>query len=67
MRRVSQGRLSEIIGEKTISIDKFFRTLGLHEAAKVAEKNLDDESRKILQAYADGINDFISNIDLTNG
>ena len=39
LRRVAQGRLSEIIGEKTTEIDKFFRTIGLHQAAKDAILN----------------------------
>lgn len=62
-----QGRLSEIFGEKSIGIDKFFRTIGLYYVAQKAEKNLDQESKEILQAYADGFNDFLANINFPNG
>jgi penicillin amidase len=31
MRRITAGRLSEILGEKLIKTDKFFRTLGIQE------------------------------------
>lgn len=66
-RKLAQGRLSEILGEKTIGMDKFFRTIGIHKAAQESEKNLDKESREILQAYADGFNDFLANIDFPDG
>jgi penicillin amidase len=56
--------LSELFGEKTIGIDKFFRTISLHETAKKAVENLSEEEREILQAYSDGVNDFISNVGL---
>ena len=62
LRRTTQGRLSEIMGERTIGIDKFFRTIGLHRSAIQSVKNMDAVSLSMLQAYADGVNDFISNI-----
>ena len=33
-RRQASGRLSEVIGEKTVKNDKYFRTLGLRRAAE---------------------------------
>ena len=62
LKRTTQGRLSEIMGEKTIGVDKFFRTIGLHRSAIESVKNMDALSLSILQAYADGVNDFISNV-----
>jgi penicillin amidase len=41
LRRTTQGRLSEIMGDKTIGIDKFFRTIGLHRSAKASALNMD--------------------------
>eukprot|EP00347_Sterkiella_histriomuscorum_P007762 403347656 len=67
LRRVSQGSLSEVFGRKTLGVDKFFRTLGLYQTAQEAEKNLDEESRELLQSYADGINDFIANTRFPDG
>ena len=33
-RRLSSGRLSEILGKETLSIDRFIRTLGIKQAAE---------------------------------
>ena len=44
LRRTTQGRLSEIMGDKTIGIDKFFRTIGLHRSAKASANNMNTES-----------------------
>jgi len=44
----TQGRLSEIMGEKTIGIDKFFRTIGLHRSAIASVKNMNAESLSML-------------------
>ena len=41
LRRMTQGRLSEIMGERAIGIDKFFRTIGIHRSAVQSVKNLD--------------------------
>ena len=62
LRRMTQGRLSEIMGEKTLGIDKFFRTVGIHRSSKEAVANLDASSLEILNAYANGVNDFIANL-----
>ncbi len=59
-RRAGQGRLSEILGTSTIEFDKLFRTLGFGQIAKKIEQNLHPESQKILQAYSDGVNAFIT-------
>ena len=67
LRRTIQGRLSEILGDKTIGIDKFFRTVGLHRSAIASVKHMDAESLSLLQAYADGINDFADNIGGSSG
>ena len=67
LRRVCSGRLSEIFGERTLGVDKFFRTIGLYHSASGAVKNLDDDQLMVLQAYADGVNDFLSNVNIQNG
>ena len=67
LRRTTQGRLSEIMGEKTIGIDKFFRTIGLHRSAIASVKNMNADSLSMLQAYADGINDYAKNIGGSSG
>ncbi|HEY6947126.1 MAG TPA: penicillin acylase family protein [Candidatus Acidoferrum sp.] len=59
LRRVARGQLSEILGERTLQIDKDFRTLGLGRAADREATTLEPEPRKILEAYARGVNKFI--------
>jgi penicillin G amidase len=59
-RRQASGRLSEVIGEKTVERDKFFRTLGLRRAAEVSYTAYPDETKQILEWYAEGVNAYIA-------
>src|SRR5258705_1670382 len=59
LRRVARGQLSEILGSKTIAIDKQFRLLRFGPAAERDVSVLDDEWRGVLEAYARGVNKFI--------
>ena len=58
-RRAGEGRLSEVFGSSTLKFDKLFRTVGMEQIAEKLEQNLHPESRRILQAYTDGVNSFI--------
>lgn len=58
-RRAALGRLSEVLGSATLKYDRLFRTAGLARIADSIEAALHPESRRILQAYADGVNSFI--------
>lgn len=58
-RRIARGQLSEILGDKTLTIDKDFRILGLSRAAERNVSLLDTEERKVCDAYARGVNKFI--------
>ncbi|WP_155593226.1 penicillin acylase family protein [Lysinibacillus cavernae] len=58
-RRQASGRLSEIIGEATIDTDKHFRTFSLRDAAEKSLAAYDEESKQVLQWYAEGVNAFI--------
>src|SRR5437016_3231520 len=49
LRRVARGQLSEILGPKTVLIDKEFRTNGFARAAERDATLLDPESRKMPQ------------------
>lgn len=59
LRRVARGQLSEILGERTLQIDKDFRMLGLGRVADREATTIEPEPRKILEAYARGVNEFI--------
>jgi len=60
MRRLARGELSEILGEKTVKLDRLFRTLRLHQHAQqyVQKIDLDSAPAQALQAYLDGINQY---------
>ncbi|MFI8686146.1 penicillin acylase family protein [Rossellomorea sp. NPDC077527] len=58
-RRQASGRLSEVVGEKAVDRDKFFRTFGLRRAAEVSFTAYPNESKQLLEWYADGVNAFI--------
>ena len=55
-RRLASGRLSEILGEETVKIDRFMRTLGIKHAAEKQLERYPLEAKRLLQAYADGVN-----------
>ncbi|MCX6174118.1 MAG: penicillin acylase family protein [Ignavibacteriales bacterium] len=58
-RRAGEGRLSEVFGAKTISIDQMFRTVGIYKNVKANYEKLNPLSKKILVAYSKGVNAFI--------
>src|SRR3546814_12228954 len=44
MRRTASGRLSEVMGESTLSLDRFFRTLGFRPPAEANPEHLPGET-----------------------
>jgi len=73
--RIIQGRLAELVGDVKIGVtqrlpqgrnsalsnDIKMRTIGYYPAAKKVAANLDSEILSLLQAYSDGVNDYIKN------
>ena len=55
-RRVTMGRLSEVIGNRTIPLDQRFLTLGLREAAKAEWERAAPQVRTALERYSAGVN-----------
>ena len=55
-RRVATGRISELIGTDGVNIDRFIRRVGLHRVAREEELRLAPEARRMLKAYAAGVN-----------
>ncbi len=55
-RRIGSGRLSEALGPAAQGTDKFLRALGVRRAAEAQWAQLGDESKRVLSAYAAGIN-----------
>ncbi|MGF3102684.1 penicillin acylase family protein [Rossellomorea sp. DUT-2] len=58
-RRQASGRLSEVVGEKAVDRDKFFRTFGLRRAAEVSFAAYPDEAKQLLEWYAGGVNAYM--------
>jgi penicillin amidase len=56
-RRVTMGRLSEILGDDTIVFDQRFLTLGLRDAARAEWDRATPEVKLALERYAEGVND----------
>jgi penicillin amidase len=58
-RRLGSGTLSEVVGESTVDLDRYMRTLGLRRIAEQSWQELDGGPRSILEAYAEGVNAYI--------
>ncbi len=58
-RHVTSGRLSELFGSDQVETDAFVRTLGWREVARKELPLLEPETRRYLQAYADGVNAWL--------
>jgi penicillin amidase len=55
-RRAAYGRLSEVLGEATLPVDRRFLTLGLRDAAQAEWQAANPTVRAALARYADGVN-----------
>ncbi|UCF94041.1 MAG: penicillin acylase family protein [Desulfobacterales bacterium] len=64
IRRITTGRLAEILGKDLVKTDRFFRTIGLrHSARRAAAKYLRAAAQpyqKAALAYLAGINQFVA-------
>lgn len=55
-RRAGHGRLSELIGESALELDRLARTVGFGRLAASVEKNCPPETYEVLEAYSAGVN-----------
>ena len=58
-RRIGSGRLAEVLGAPALETDRFMRTLGLRRVAEANLQRYDAETRRLLEAYAAGVNAFL--------
>lgn len=65
-RRQASGRLAEVVGEAAVPTDKFFRTFSLRYAAEASWDGYDEESKQILEWFAEGVNAFMEEVKGTN-
>jgi len=64
MRRLAQGRLSELLGEATLESDKRFRLMGLHISSRETWEYIRENPEfgleaSVLEAYTEGVNSYI--------
>ncbi|RME37036.1 MAG: penicillin acylase family protein, partial [Thermoflexia bacterium] len=59
-RRLGSGRLSELLGPSALPTDRFVRTVGWHRVAALEWAQADPETRAAIEAYAEGVNAYIS-------
>jgi penicillin amidase len=58
-RRVVFGRLSEVLGEAALPIDRAMRTLGMFRTAEKEAVQYSETFRELLDSYCQGINAWI--------
>ncbi|WP_415950167.1 penicillin acylase family protein [Streptomyces sp. KLOTTS4A1] len=59
-RHLTSGRLSEMFGKGQVDTDAFLRTLGWRRVAQQEyDEELSAETKKYLQAYAEGVNAYL--------
>lgn len=55
-RRAATGRLSEVLGDAALEIDRLVRRVGFHRAAKLDWETATAEEKAVLEAFAAGVN-----------
>ncbi len=58
-RLAGQGRLAELIGPPALAADRVLRTLDLVKAASDQVARLPEKSRRLIQHYVDGVNEYL--------
>ena len=59
-RKVASGRLAELVGSPALPTDVQLRTMGLGRAALASWQAMDAETKGLLQAYANGVNSWLT-------
>ena len=64
LRRTAQGRLSELFGSRTLSIDTLLRRLDLYGLAVSSVAAQDADTTAMLEAYAAGVNAWMAQVNV---
>src|SRR5215813_2298711 len=62
-RRNARGELSEVLGSTVLEEDKRHRTFGFAQTADAELAQATPEARQVLEAFAAGVNAYISSLD----
>ena len=65
-RRNARGELAEILGNAVVEEDKPHRTFGFAQEAEAEAAQASAPARALLEAYANGVNAYISSLDPKN-
>ena len=60
MRRLGQGRLAEVFGDRALRSDKWFRTMGLEQRAQDDFNALSEPVQQAMKSYARGVNQWLA-------
>jgi penicillin amidase len=60
MRRLGAGRLAQVLGPAALPSDRWMRTLGLYRLAERGYAALPDDTRRVFDAYARGVNAWLA-------
>ena len=63
LRRTAQGRLSELFGTRTLSVDRLMRRLDIYNLAQQSVADQDPRTLAALNAYAAGVNARINEVN----
>ncbi len=63
MRRISQGRLSEMVGPLAVPFDHVLRILELGRATPAIEAQLPDDTREWIEGFVRGINHYQDSLE----
>lgn len=59
-RHLGSGRLAQMFGKSQLNTDKMLRTVGWARVAQQELEQMDATTKNLLQAYADGVNAYLS-------
>ena len=62
-RRAAQGRLSALLGARTLEVDRLVKTLDLYGLASRSVEAQTPEVKRVLDAYAKGVNAWIRHVN----
>lgn len=63
-RLVGQGRLSELLGDATLEMDIYLRSLNLNQVAQTLYMSASPDLQHKLKLYSDGVNAYLANAPL---
>lgn len=64
IRRLSTGRLSEVIGGKTLETDRHYKDLLIEESIERSYQNMAPAVKEIIKSYCEGVNYYIGHENL---